>query len=59
MKSDDSLGYTLLPLAEVAEGGALDLDLPLMGDGEGGARIQLTLAYSPFTGALPRQYHLL
>ncbi len=48
--ADDSLGFTLLPMSRLTDGSTHDLDLQLDGEG-GGGRIQLSVTFSPFSGA--------
>lgn len=48
-KSDDALGYTLLPIADVMDGSTHDFEVELFGDG-GGGQLLLSVTYSPFTG---------
>ena len=50
--ADDSLGFTLLPVSKLADGSTHELDLPLDGNG-GGGRVQLSVTFSPFSGAFP------
>ena len=43
----------MLPVAPLCDGAVHDLELTLDGDG-GGGRVQLSVSYSPFTGAEPQ-----